>query len=614
MVQRKKIKKRKVRGVEPHGPISLGTLEPDYNEQPATYLAAGLLAALGLIYSLHFLGHFVFPNPDFAAFLEVGRKWLHFQIPGSMKRAPLFSIITALAGIFFSTPDRNLFGTELYNAIMLPTVMVLIYLISRKFLGKAAVWVAMLACISPWMVRLSSEPLAELTLITLFAATCLCIRTHIKWAYLFAMLGSIARWDMAGLIPAVALVDLIRNRKWAGTIILTALASIPFGLCMIITMFQLRGRPEGGHYIQVLAKDRTFELTADLEFYRQIICSFFNAQLLQISPSGQVSSFESFNSALLPLSAPPLAIAFLAGSIIAVIKRRWEIIVMLTAGIPYVIIHAMYPYRLPRFCIPAAWAAMVIAAYGVITFWQWFVGKPKPKFLIPLLQLIAAIIFVLWAAKIAGVLWVAKKAGTLTYAQNQCPVISQLTLISALVVVAGFFVLQLVRRQKPSMGWLVVPAFLLLGVVSNAATTGFLMGDGQRDANFKRLGLWFLENAKDDDRMITTMPSWLTIYTGLPIERFEHMANITPQDAKDFSAFIQECRKRKVTLIAWDSRLAGSPNDLYYKLWGLDRIQALAAPFTSRKAEQIGPCRLIHIISEGTPKVAVWRILPEPEG
>ena len=612
MVQRKKIKKRRVKNIKAPKPAPLDTLEPDYNKRQAEYLAIGLLVALGLIYSLHFLGHFVFPNPDFVAFLGIGRKWLHFQIPGSMKRAPLFSIITALAGIFFPTPDRNLFGTELYNAIMLPAVMILIYLIGRKFLSKAAVWVALLACISPWMVRMSSQPLAELTLIALFAATCLCIRSHIKWAYFFAMLGSIARWDMAGLIPAVALVDLIRNRKWLKTIISTALASLPFGLCMIITWLQLRGQSDGAHYIQVLAKDRTFELAADLGFYWQNICSFINAQLLQISPSGQIRSFESFNSALLTLTAPLLALAFLAGSIVAIIKRRWEIIVMLVAGIPYVIIHAIYPYRLSRFCMPAAWAAMVIAAYGVVTFWRWFVGKPKPKLLIPLLQLIAAIIFVLWATKIAGILWVSKKAGTLTYAQDRCPFISQLTLISALVVVAGFFVLQLVRRHKPSTGWLIVPAFLVLGVVSNAATTGFLMGDGQGNANFQRLGLWFLENAKEDDRMITTMPMWMPIYTGLPIERFEHMVNISPQEAKDFPAFIQACRARKVTLSAWDSRLARSTNDRYYKLWGLDRIQALAAPFTSQKAERIGPCQLIHTISDGSPLVAIWRILPEP--
>jgi hypothetical protein len=86
------------------------------------------------------------------------------------------------------------------------------------------------------------------------------------------------------------------------------------------------------------------------------------------------------------------------------------------------------------------------------------------------------------------------------------------------------------------------------------------------------------------------------------------MGNITPQDAKDFPAFIRGCKKRNVTLIAWDSRLAGAIDNRYYKLWGLDRIEILGTP----KGERIGPCQLVHIIREGTPKVAVYRIMPAP--
>ncbi len=573
-------------------------IEPERNQRLVKYVAAGLLVVLGLTYSLHFLGHFVFPNPDFAAFLQIGQQWLQFRIPYTMKRAPLFTMITVLAGQFFSTPDRYLFGTELYNALMLPTVMVLIYLIGREFLGRGAIWVALLACISPWMVRMSSQPLAELTLVALFAATCLCIRSHIKWAYFFAMLGSISRWDMAGLIPAVALVDLIRNKKWIKTIIMTALASIPFVLCMIITWTQLRGQSGGAHYIQVLSKDRTFELAADLRFYSSHICSFLNALMLQSFPSGQARSLEDLNSAVSIVTSLLLAIAFLGGSITAVIKRRWEMIVMLLAGIPYVMVHAIYPYRLPRFCVPTAWAWLIISAYGTIVFWGWFVSKEKPKFVIPVLQLIGTVIFILWAFKILT---------TLDYAQKRyCPVIERLALISSLVTVIGFFGLQLIRRRRLSMKWLIIPAFLVLSVVSNAATTGLIMGNGQSNANFKNLALWFLENAEEDDRMITTMPAWMRIYSGLPAERFEHMGGIKPLEAKDFPSFIEECRKRKITLIAWDSRLAGRPNDLYYKEWGLDRIKILG----SGKAK-IGPCQLVNIL-KGSPVIAVYRIMPAP--
>lgn len=597
----KRARKRKPKDKRGPKPAPTATIEPDQSKALAEWLAVTILVTLGLIYSLHFLGHFVFPNPDFAAFLRIGRQWVHLEIPSSMKRAPLFAIITATVGRLFSGPGHYLYGAEVYNALMLPAAMVLIYLIGRRFLGKAAIWVALLAGISPWMVRMSSQPLAELTLVALFAAAALCAGGHIKWAYLFVMLGSIARWDLAGLIPAVALVDLIRNRKWVKTVALTALASVPFGLCMLITRIQLQGQAEGAHYLQVLAKDMTFELPADLRFYWNNICSFLNADLIRTLSSGQVERFEALNSAVFVLSAVLLAVAFLTGSVTAVIRKRWEIIVMLLAGIPYVMVHAIYPYRLARFCVPVQWIGLVIAAYGALVFWQWFAAKPKPKFLVPVLQLAGAVIFIVWAIKIAD---------TLKFAKRQCPVLGQLVTMSSILVVVGFVILQVTRRGKPSLRWLIVPAFLVLAVVSNGTTTGFLMGSGQSGANFKRLGLWFYENAKADDRMLTTMPSWMPIYTDLPIERFEHPVNIPPEQAKDFPALIRECRKLNVTLIAWDSRLAGSPNDRYYKLWGLDRIQPLGAPFYGRRVDRVGPCKLVHIIADGSPKIAVYRIMP----
>ena len=72
--------------------------ELNYREQIVHWIAIGFLAVFGLIYSLSFLGHFIVPNSDFPAFLGTGFKWLHFQIPDSMKRAPFFSImVTAVS-------------------------------------------------------------------------------------------------------------------------------------------------------------------------------------------------------------------------------------------------------------------------------------------------------------------------------------------------------------------------------------------------------------------------------------------------------------------------------------------------------------------------------------
>jgi len=273
---------------------------------------------------------------------------------------------------------------------------------------------------------------------------------------------------------------------------------------------------------------------------------------------------------------------------------------MLMPAIPYVLVHAMYPYRMSRFCVPVQWAGLLVAVYGTIFIWQRFLGGEKKKRLVAVLSLTGAVIFVLWTIKIID---------TFGYAQKQCAVIERTTLIASLVALAFFLILQIVRKTIPSIKWFLIPAFLLLAVVSSGVAIGFVMGDGQTDANFKKLAEWFLENAKDDDRLITTMSGFMPIYTGLPGDRFVHMEGIKPQDANDFLSFVRECTKHGITLVAWDSRLAASVNDRYYKLWGLDRIKILSSPFLGRKVENIGPCKLVHLISEGSPKIAVYRII-----
>jgi len=369
---------------------------------------------------------------------------------------------------------------------------------------------------------------------------------------------------------------------------------------MIITAIQLRVETGGAHYLKVLSEDRVFELFADLQLYWQNICSFLNAQLVYSLPFDQVRSFEGLDSVVFWSTVVLLVAAFLAGSVAAIIRKRWEIVVMLIGAAPYIIVHMLYPFRRSRYCVPVGWTGLVIAAYGAIVFWQWFGSEPKRKVLVLALQLAGAIAFVLWAIKIAE---------TLTHIEGQCPVIKRLVVISSVFVVAGFFMLQLVRRLRPSMRWLVVPAFLVLAVVSNATTTGALMGDGQRWANFKRLGQWFLENAGVEDRMMTTMSVFMPIYTGLPKERFAHTGSIELEAAEDFPAFIQECRQRGITLIAWDSMLFGKRDDLYYKLWGLDRVEILAAPLVDHRIRKVGLCELVHLMREGSPKIAIYRIM-----
>jgi hypothetical protein len=65
-----------------------------------------------------------------------------------------------------------------------------------------------------------------------------------------------------------------------------------------------------------------------------------------------------------------------------------------------------------------------------------------------------------------------------------------------------------------------------------------------------------------------------------------------------------------VTLVAWDSGLLDNTEDMYYKLWGLDRVYPLGMPFFGGRLDRLGDCELVHVIREGWPRIAVWRIRP----
>jgi hypothetical protein len=564
------------------------------------------LTAVGLIWSLSFWQHPVFPNSDYFSFVATGRQWLSFEIPANMKRAPVFSIIAGVGSLLFSHPHAQLAATEMYNALLLPVSMILFYLVGRGLLGGPGAFVtALLAGISPWLIEMSSEPLAEMTLVVLFAAGVLCVvRGRWRWAYVCAMLASITRWDLTGLILAVALADWMRSRRLRPALARAVVAALPFLLCMMITKIQLAGQEKGAHYLQVLAEEHSFALAKDLRLYWRILTAWFYAP-----PSwptgGGIQIFDQMEPAIFWVTAPLLGSAFLGGCVRGLRQRRPEVQVLLATAVPYVLVHAVYPYRAPRFCTPMAWAGLLLAAYGVRSGWMLLQERWSAWARVKaVLQVSGGLWFAVWVAGIGLTLKAAVE-------RKICPGIGLAVGASVAVAVLGYLRYEWLRGTQRGLRRLTVPIFLVLAIVSSGTWTAILMRDGRQFAGFKTLSLWFRDNAQAGDRIVTTLPDYLRIYADLPADRFVQTGAITRETAPDFPAFLAACRRVGVTLIAWDSRLAANPQDRYYQLWGLDRISPLKAPFVDRRVTRIASCQLVRCFSEDSPLIAVWLILPE---
>jgi hypothetical protein len=46
----------------------------------------------------------------------------------------------------------------------------------------------------------------------------------------------------------------------------------------------------------------------------------------------------------------------------------------------------------------------------------------------------------------------------------------------------------------------------------------------------------------------------------------------------DAAKFVRKCYRRDIKYVAWDSRIGLTPNNSYYRKWGIDRIAMLSHP------------------------------------
>ena len=149
-------------------------------------------------------------------------------------------------------------------------------------------------------------------------------------------------------------------------------------------------------------------------------------------------------------------------------------------------------------------------------------------------------------------------------------------LLAALLVAAARLMVWGWRCVGPD-----VALALLVGVMAahNQHTVVRMLGDGQKDVEFKMLADWYRSRARPDDLMVTTLPHMVALY--LPLDR--PLISTERIGGDSLATFLADCRNRGVTYIAWDSRLGFARGNSYYRRYGLERIARLQDP------GQLGP-------------------------
>jgi hypothetical protein len=552
------------------------SISPD-NVKEKYFLAfvIAVLLAFGAYQSILYFGHQVVPNSDFPAFVRTGKALLAFKLPGSFKRAPVLGILQAVLSRVVGGQHPDLTAGWLLNSILHPFNLLLLYLIARKILAGGAWLYAIIVIVNPWTIALLVQPLAETTMIFFILLTTYFILRRSNWCYLFASIATMTRYECAALILGAFVFDIITRtsrKERIGAFLYSAIASMPLGLWLLAT--KLAWQPGvSRHYFGHFTSSRGH---IGMEYFQWLWETAF-MPLLQL-PASVMATFvqrpttsteaASITEAVKTLSGFSKFIAA-AGCLVAIpyslIKRQWKFIPLIIFLGCYLGIHTMRALTRHRYCFPAVWVTLLLCCYG----WQsicrmvnWKNWIPRP--VIILLQLTVVVTTGIWLVMLLPFL---PKVAPISRSSAYLPYIA--ISVIALIFAARTFI----HRTRCLWRDLTLSMLACLVVVSGHFVLVRQVGNGKTDVEFKMLADWYVKNAQPGEKLTATLTNVMRFYAP---KQAKHFVPTEAIGGDNPTKFVQKCYKKNITYVAWDSRIGLTPNNSYYRKWGIERIAMLA--------------------------------------
>ncbi len=561
------------------------TLDPAQEAARIKYFqlaAFAILLAFGVYYAKTLFGYVAVPNSDWTAFIAKAKVILNFKVPNNFKRLPLFGMLHIFISNFVGGNHPLLTAGWMLNAILAVLSIILIWRVARQIIGEAAIWLSILIVVNPWVIKSQTDPLVEISMIAFSVMTFFFMFRNSNWCYVMAMLASMIRYECTALIGVCFLWDMVHRKTKKERLLAllwACLAFLPMAAWLIGT--KLKWTPETKHYIRHFTT-YTKNGRLGMEYVRYLWEASFRSLLelpvaikslfVKASSQAEADSIKAFVGILYGFSKAVAWILFVAGVIYGVIKKQWKYLALLLFFLIYVGIHMARHKTNHRYCVPVIWLSILLCAYGLICIWKMInFRKPIPRVIVIFLQI---------AVFVCATVWLVMLMRYLPEMKPFCAKGAYLP-IAAIAAVIAVVVLRLVFfRAKYIWRDLALSAVICLMVVSSHFMTARIIGNGSHDREFKMLADWYVDNANPGERMLTTMPHVVSIFAPEYKKFFVH-TNFVKGD--NINNFTEMCYEKRITYVAWDSRLGLAPRDSYYKGWKLHKIAPLI------KTENVGP-------------------------
>jgi len=563
-----------------------------------------LLLAFAVYLGITFYGHQAVPNSDFPDFVKTGKTILSLKLPNSYKRLPVFgTLVVAFAGVV-GGQHPELTAGWLLNCVFFSLNAVLLYLLGRKLLGRAAVFFALIAALNPWMIAQLVDPILEITLIFFMLLTFYLLSVNSRWSYLVAGIAAMTRYEGAAVILTVFLVDVITRKSRRDrlfSLLYAALASLPLIAWLVLWKSGPAAATRGylGHFTHPdhigagyfrLLWETTFQPLIQLPSWLRACFTgdgYSRAAYMRAASSDEVVA---------ALGRVLVSVGFLTTVVWALIRRHRHTLALLLFWFCYVSVHSMRHLSLNRYCVPVAWLTLLLTYRGIQILWGWvsderLVGKIMATALRSLLLIAAAV-------------WLVRLVPYIPETGRISPHFATLPFATAAMVCLIVALMYYTSRNRAILRYLAPAVFVCLLLAGNQFALAMTVGNGRRDAEFKELANWYVKNARPGEKLVTTMPHIVRIYAPRHAGSFIRTERIAGADA---AAFIEDCYRKNITYVAWDSRLGLARRDSYYRKYGLSRIAAL------QKGRTIPPYTYLTTLTESRYRfIHIYRLEKRP--
>ncbi|MHC4186390.1 MAG: hypothetical protein ACYSR4_10765, partial [Planctomycetota bacterium] len=243
-----------------------------------------------------------------------------------------------------------------------------------------------------------------------------------------------------------------------------------------------------------------------------------------------------------------------------------------------------------RFHASIFWIVLLIGWFGLQSVWR-LIDRYKrvPRKLLLTLQVLGGIIAIIWLIRLVP---------GLSGASRMSPTSASLPYV-AMALVGLFFVGRIaIYKARHLPRELLVLVLLCLIIVSNQFTVAGLVGDGQKNREFKMLAEWYVANAKPGEKLAVYMTAIVWLFAPAHTESIVGFPK-----ADNPTDLVKSLYENDITYVVWATREGIRGGHTGYKRLGLDKNIAFL-----REPKDTGPYEFVGKVGWERGWVNIFRL------